>query len=41
MPDETSKSGGFEPIRILINLVALVMAAGIVALIVAAITTGG
>lgn len=41
MPDETSKGGGFDPIRIVINLAAVVMAAGIVALIIATIINGG
>lgn len=40
MADETSRGGGFEPIRIVINLAAVVMAVGIVALVVATIATG-
>ncbi len=41
MPDEMSKGGSFDPIRIVINLAAIVMAVGIVALIVATIINGG
>ncbi len=41
MADETSEGQGFEPIRIVINLGAVVMTVGIVALIVATIINGG
>lgn len=40
MPDETSetsKGPGFEPIRIVVNLAAVVLAVGIVVLVVATI----
>ncbi len=37
MADETSKGNGFDSMRVVINLAALVLAAGTVALIVALI----
>ena len=39
MPDKTS-DGGFEPMRIIINLGAIVLVGGLVALIVATIVSG-
>lgn len=39
MPDKTS-NGGFELMRIIINLGAIVLAGGLVALIVATIVSG-
>ena len=41
MADETSKGAGFDPIRVVINLVGIVMAVGLVALVVATIVNGG
>jgi len=41
MADETSGGEGFELMRIVINLAAIVMTGGIVALIVATIIIGG